>query len=158
MIEVEIPGRGELRLEHLVLDYNGTIASGGKLLESVVEPLQELTEIVHVVVASADTYGTVENELNGAGLDIEIYRVSAGNEREDKAELIEELGPEVCAAVGNGANDELMLKRAALSICVIGPEGACSKTLLSADVVVREPREALELLLDPKALRATLRC
>ncbi|WP_148688715.1 HAD family hydrolase [Methanopyrus sp. SNP6] len=158
MIEVEIPGRGELRLEHLVLDYNGTIASGGKLLESVVEPLQELTEIVHVVVASADTYGTVENELNGAELDIEIYRVSAGNEREDKAELIEELGPEVCAAVGNGANDELMLKRAALSICVIGPEGACSKTLLSADVVVREPREALELLLDPKALRATLRC
>ncbi|WP_456436703.1 HAD family hydrolase [Methanopyrus sp.] len=158
MIEVEIPGRGELRLEHLVLDYNGTIASGGKLLESVVEPLQELTEIVHVVVASADTYGTVENELNGAGLDIEIYRVSAGNEREDKAELIEELGPEVCAAVGNGANDELMIKRAALSICVIGPEGACSKTLLSADVVVREPREALELLLDPKALRATLRC
>ncbi|WP_088335692.1 HAD family hydrolase [Methanopyrus sp. KOL6] len=158
MIEVEIPGRGELRLEHLVLDYNGTIASGGKLLESVVEPLQELTEIVHIVVASADTYGTVENELNGAGLDIEIYKVSAGNEREDKAELIEELGPEVCAAVGNGANDELMLKRAALSICVIGPEGACSKTLLSADVVVREPREALELLLDPKALRATLRC
>ncbi|WP_456483077.1 HAD family hydrolase [Methanopyrus kandleri] len=158
MIEVEIPGRGELRLEHLVLDYNGTIASGGKLLESVVEPLQELTEIVHVVVASADTYGTVEDELTGAGLDIEVYGVSAGNEREDKAELIEELGPEVCAAVGNGANDELMLKRAALGICVIGPEGACSRTLLSADVVVREPREALELLLDPKALRATLRC
>ncbi|HII70311.1 TPA: HAD family hydrolase [Methanopyrus kandleri] len=158
MIEVEIPGRGELRLEHLVLDYNGTIASGGKLLESVVEPLQELTEIVHVVVASADTYGTVEDELNDAGLDIEVYRVSAGNEREDKAELIEELGPEVCAAVGNGANDELMLRRAALGICVIGPEGACSRTLLNADVVVREPREALELLLDPKALRATMRC
>ncbi|AAM01744.1 HAD family hydrolase [Methanopyrus kandleri] len=158
MIEVEIPGRGELRLEHLVLDYNGTIASGGKLLESVVEPLQELTEIVHVVVASADTYGTVEDELNDAGLDIEVYRVSAGNEREDKAELIEELGPEVCAAVGNGANDELMLRRAALGICVIGPEGACSRTLLNAHVVVREPREALELLLDPKALRATMRC
>ncbi len=158
MIEVEIPGLGELRLEHLVLDYNGTIASGGKLLEDVVGPLRELTETVHVVVASADTYGTVEDELNAAGLDVEVYRVSAGNEREDKAELIEELGPEVCAAVGNGANDELMLKKAALGICVIGPEGACSRTLLSADVVVREPREALELLLDPKALRATLRC
>ncbi|WP_457620900.1 HAD family hydrolase [Methanopyrus sp.] len=158
MIEVKIPGRGELRLEHLVLDYNGTIASGGKLLESVVEPLRELTEIVHVVIASADTYGTVESELNSAGLNIDVYRVDAGNEREDKAELVEELGPDVCAAVGNGANDELMLKRAALGICVVGPEGAYSGTLLSADVVVREPHEALELLLDPKALRATLRC
>ena len=35
MIAVDIPGYRELRLEHLVLDYNGTLAEDGKLLPGV---------------------------------------------------------------------------------------------------------------------------
>jgi len=40
MIAVDIPGYRELRLEHLVLDYNGTLAEDGKLLPGVATTLQ----------------------------------------------------------------------------------------------------------------------
>ena len=35
MIAHKIPGFGALRLEHLVLDYNGTLALDGRLLRGV---------------------------------------------------------------------------------------------------------------------------
>lgn len=33
MIEINIPGFGSLELDHLVLDYNGTMALDGQLIE-----------------------------------------------------------------------------------------------------------------------------
>ena len=74
-----------------------------------------------------------------------------------KREYIEALGWERVVAVGNGRNDRLMLKRAALGIAVIGEEGAASETLLAADVVCPNVRAALELLQNPLRLTATLR-
>lgn len=157
MIEVEIPGRGTLRIENVVLDYNGTIAFRGSVSDRVVSLMRDLCRRVNVIVASADTYGTVEKTLKeDANLDLEVHKVS-GNEREDKLKLIRSLGPEKCAAVGNGANDELMLREAALSVCVVGREGAYVGTLLAADVVVTRPEDALNLFLDERALVATLR-
>lgn len=43
MIEIEIPGGETLRLEHLVLDFSGTLARDGRLLPGVRERL-----LVHV--------------------------------------------------------------------------------------------------------------
>jgi soluble P-type ATPase len=62
----------------------------------------------------------------------------------------------VCA-LGNGANDEKLLARAALSLCVLGEEGAAGAALRAADMVVRSPVEALDALLDPLRLVSTLR-
>jgi len=42
MIELTVPGFGALRLEHLVLDYNGTLAVDGKLLPGVRDALGAL--------------------------------------------------------------------------------------------------------------------
>ncbi len=42
MIEVNVPGFGNLRLQHLVLDYNGTLSRDGGLLEGVREALLAL--------------------------------------------------------------------------------------------------------------------
>ena len=60
-------------------------------------------------------------------------------------------------AIGNGANDQLMLKRAHLGIAVIGLEGASMLTLQSADLVVNKIEDALGLLIEPQRLKATLR-
>jgi soluble P-type ATPase len=46
---------------------------------------------------------------------------------------------------------------AALGIAVIQAEGAAPQTLCAADVVVREIGDALDLLVQPKRLAATLR-
>ena len=59
--------------------------------------------------------------------------------------------------IGNGANDVLVLEGAALGIAVIGPEGASSAALRAADVVCASIVDALDLLLEPRALTATLR-
>jgi len=49
------------------------------------------------------------------------------------------------------------LSHAALGIAVIGSEGAAGELLATTDVVVRDVREAIELLLCPLRLSATLR-
>ena len=50
-----------------------------------------------------------------------------------------------------------MLKEAAIGIAVLGPEGMASDLLETADVLVMDINDALDLLLHPKRLVATLR-
>jgi len=59
--------------------------------------------------------------------------------------------------MGNGANDRLMLAKAALGIVVLGSEGTSVQALQNADIAVKDINEGLELLLQPKRLVATLR-
>jgi phosphoserine phosphatase len=67
------------------------------------------------------------------------------------------MGAENVVAIGNGVNDSLMLKKAALGIVVIGGEGAAQKTIKEADIVVKDIHDALGLLLNRLRLIATLR-
>ena len=50
-----------------------------------------------------------------------------------------------------------MFGEAALSIAIMGKEGACGKLLTCADVVVTNALDAFDLLLRTDRLRATLR-
>jgi len=49
------------------------------------------------------------------------------------------------------------LRAAALGICVLGAEGAAGAAVLAADIVVPDPLTALDLLLHPDRVVATLR-
>lgn len=155
MLELRIPGREPLRLEHLVLDYNGTLATDGRLLPGVAERITELAGRLSVHVITADTFGIAAVELSA--LPVILHIIGPGDQAEAKEALVKSLGPEGVAAVGNGANDRLMLERSALGICVLGVEGAAVGTLLAADVAVRQPTDGLDLLLRPGRLAATLR-
>jgi soluble P-type ATPase len=75
----------------------------------------------------------------------------------DKLLYVKDLGFDRTVCIGNGRNDRMMLKEAALGIAVILNEGACVVTLLSADVVCTSIVSALELLIYPLRLTATLR-
>lgn len=74
-----------------------------------------------------------------------------------QARICKKLSAENAACVGNGRNDQLMLKEAALGIAVISEEGAALATLNAADVVCTHIVSALELLTNPLRLMATLR-
>lgn len=152
MIAVEIPGRGQLELSHLVLDVNGTLTARGELLDGVAERLAGLREALTVHLLSADTFGTLAEVA--AALGAEPCSVRTG---EEKASFLAELGADRCAAVGNGANDVPMLEAAALAIAVLGPEGAAGASLRVAHVVCCSILDALDLLLDGRSLVATLR-
>ncbi len=150
-----IPGLGRLEIIHLVLDYNGTIARDGALLPEAAERMAALAQDLTVHVVTADTFGSVRAEL--AGLPCAVAVLPPGNQAEAKRDFVRELGAERCAAVGNGRNDRLMLAEAALGMCVMGDEGASVQTLTSAHVATRSIAEALDLLLHPLRLTATLR-
>jgi len=155
MLEIDIPSRGVLRLEHLVLDVNGTIALDGQLVSGAPERLERLSGALDVWLVSADTQGTL-TELATA-LQAKARRLQSGNEATQKAALVSELDAEHVVAIGNGANDAAMLQRAALGIAVMGDEGLATACLAAADVVVPSIEAALDLLLYPRRLIATLR-
>lgn len=64
---------------------------------------------------------------------------------------------EKTVAMGNGNNDQLILKEAALGIAILGDEGISVTALKQADIMVKNISDALDLLLKPKRLMATLR-
>ena len=147
---MEIPNYGRIMAKTVIFDLNGTLGVEGKVKADVKELLKELSEKYEIVVLSSDTFGTLKDEFNE--LDIKIERVKDGNEKLQKA-----LEYEPYIGVGNGNNDVRMLENAELAICVIGEEGASVKALLASDIVVKDIKDAINLLLNEKRLIATLR-
>lgn len=155
MLEISIPPRGILSLEYLVLDLNGTIALDGQLIPGVAERLTRLGESFEIWLVSADTRGTLASLA--AGLGVAAKRLEPGDEAGQKAELVAELGAARVVAMGNGANDSAMLRAAALGVAVLAGEGLAVACLTGADVVAPDIGAALDLLLHPRRLLATLR-
>ena len=155
MLELHIPGFKDLNLEHLVLDYNGTLALDGLPLEGVQKRVEALAAHLTIHILTADTFGTVQGQVMGWPCRVEV--ISRDREAEAKVSYIQGLGTEKTVAVGNGRNDRLMLKDAALGIVVIQTEGTAVEALSAADLVVPGILEALDLLLHRQRLKATLR-
>ncbi len=155
MITLEIPGRGSFSLQYLVTDVNGTLAVDGYLLDGVAEALARLRPHLEILMLTADTHGRQKylDEILG----MKARRLLPGGEAEQKAAVVRELGAEHVVALGQGANDALMLKEAAIGICLISPEGTALETLLSADVAAPDILSALGMLENPMRLKATLR-
>jgi len=149
---ISIPGGDDLRLEHLMLDVNGTLTDRGDLIDGVEERLGRLRDALHIKLVSADTYGTVD--AIARRLEVDAMRARTGVV---KLWALDRLGRDRCAVIGNGANDALVLEAAALGVAVLGPEGTSAVALRAADVICRSVADALDLLVDPQALAATLR-
>ena len=154
-IAVQIPGRGDLLLRHLVLDLNGTLTVDGRLPAGVGEQIGALSSLLHITLLTADTLGTAASIAEQLPLD--VRHIPAGAESQAKAAVIREFGPERCVAVGNGANDAEMLRLAEVGIAVVQAEGASMSALSSADLVCQSITDALDTLLTTKRLIATLR-
>jgi soluble P-type ATPase len=155
MIEIDIPGVGQVKLEKLLLDYNGTLALDGTPLEGVRERLERLQAQLELYLVTADTFGTVREEMAGSG--VELLVLESDDHTGEKRELLERLGAECTVAIGNGNNDRLMLEASVLGMAVLGPEGCAADTLRSADLLCASIGDALDLLLHPRRLVATLR-
>lgn len=155
MLEINIPGAKPLLLTHLILDYNGTLAVDGLILPGVAQRLEILAKQLEIHIVTADTFGSVRTQVNH--LPVELAIIPPDNQAQAKADYLDPLGPANSVAIGNGRNDAFMLKQAALGIAVVQTEGAATEALLAADVVTPGIIEALDLLLSPDRLKATLR-
>jgi soluble P-type ATPase len=154
-IKIEVPGLGALYLWHLVLDYNGTLAVDGALLPGVKSRLRTLGRALELHVLTADTFGRARRELQDVNCRLAVLGPKAQDRA--KAAYVRRLGARRTVCIGNGRNDRLMLRAAALGIAVVQAEGAARESVMAADVIAASVLDALDLLIEPRRLLATLR-
>ncbi len=155
MLKIDIPGYKTIQLEHLVLDYNGTLALDGEVIDGVKERLGRLSRGMRIHVLTADTFGHARSRLKD--VNCRFHLIGKGDQALAKAEYVRGIGPELVVSIGNGRNDRLMLEISALGIGLIQEEGGAVSSLISADVICKDILDALGLLLFPLRLKATLR-
>jgi P-type E1-E2 ATPase len=155
LIEIDIPGWGNVEIENILLDLNGTIATDGEIRPEVKEKIDALSEKVKIYVLTADSQGTAQKEIED--MNVKLVKIEEDANKTGKFEFIKGLDLERTVAIGNGNNDQLILKEAGLGIAVLGSEGLSVPAIKNADVVVKDISDALELFLKPKRLIATLR-
>ncbi len=155
MLTIDIPDFGHLRLEHLVMDYNGTLACDGELEPGVLQGLQRLEQTLQIHIVTADTFGRVRAAF--AETPYQVTVLSKEDQARGKRDYIQKLKPETCVSMGNGRNDRFMLSDSALGVAVVLDEGVSREALMAADVLVQGIVPALELLQNPLRLTATLR-
>ena len=152
MIRIEIPQRGLLELQHAVFDINGTLAIDGRPIAGVVERLKSLAALLTIHALTAGTHGNLAALERDLGISLHIISGA-----DDKTRYVEQLGAESVIAFGNGTNDAGMLRRAAIGVAILSGEGVSLAALSAADVLTTGPLDAIDLVLHPKRLIATLR-
>lgn len=155
MINIDVPGKGKYTFKHLVLDFNGTIAYDGRLIDGVEKRLTTLANDLMIYVITADTNGSVVNQCRDLPVNVQI--IANDNQLEKKRDFIKRLNLNGTIAMGNGVNDQYMLREADLAIAIIGREGCATSTLMVSDIVVQNILDGLDLILKHNRLIATLR-
>lgn len=155
MLNIDIPGFGMVTLEHIVSDFTGTLSVDGKLQSGVKCLLNEISESLKVHILTADTFGRAQIEMENTNC---VLHILTGNDHDvQKENYIKKLGAENVVALGNGNNDRRMLRAARIGIAVCLDEGCAVDAITSANILVASATDALNLLLNPKRLKATLR-
>ena len=155
VIEIDIPGFGLVKVDHLVSDFTGTLSVDGIMIPRVVARLNKLAELVKVHILTADTFGKARTELKD--IKCELHILTGDNHDVQKEEFVNKLGAESVVAFGNGNNDRRMLKAATIGIAVSEGEGCAVDAIMAANIHVRSALDGLDLLLNTKRLKATLR-
>lgn len=155
MIKYNIPGKEEIEIENIILDYNGTIAVDGILIDGVRDKIDILKDFLNIYIVTADTYGSVKKQCSN--LPVEILTFPKENAGLEKEKIIENLNPHKTIAVGNGFNDIKMFKKSILSIAIIEAEGCSSELILNSDIICKSIIDAFNIILDKNKVIANLR-
>ncbi|KTD50870.1 HAD family hydrolase [Legionella quateirensis] len=155
MLTIDIPGFGDFCLNYALIDFNGTLAVDGKLIQGISEPLNCLSKHLELHIITGDGHGTAKAELEHINCTLTI--TPAENQAITKREYLHQLNPKETVAIGNGRNDAFILKESILGIAIMGEEGCAADALLSADLIMPSITLALNALQNPQRLRASLR-
>jgi soluble P-type ATPase len=157
-IAIDIPGFGKRHVRIVVSDYTGTHSFGGAIAPDVKRRLRELVSLVDLHIVTADSFGTAESELTGIATP---HKLRTSTHDIEKADYVRRFNLSQVAAFGNGNNDRLMLRTVkeggGLAMAVDNGEGCAMDAMRNADLFVVGAANALDLLLDPVRLKATLR-
>ena len=156
MVSIDIPGKGKLNIENLVLDFNGTIAYDGNIKNGIREKIQRVHEMgINIYILTADTYHQAAEQCKDMPVTLEIFDVD--NAALSKREIVNNIDSKLTMTIGNGNNDVEMFEESILSVAVIGDEGCAVKAIFAADIITNNIDDAIDLLLNPHRIKATLR-
>ncbi len=152
-MKYSIPGQGELEINTIILDLNGTLSVGGVVPEGVKERLGKLKAMgFKVLFFTGNTRDDADELAANLGIEWKLAKNAQG-----KRDLAMELDPQTCASIGNGLIDLKLMETVKLSIVTLQAEGVHVQTLLACDIVIPSINDALDLFIDSQRLVATLR-
>jgi soluble P-type ATPase len=151
-----IPNFGKIEIHNILLDLNGTLTNYGNYPNELKKLIDQAKTHFDVYLISANTRGTLDRIANELGIKA-IHIPKTKSETKSKLTTLRVLKPEHTIAIGNGNNDMEIITQAVIGIGVIGNEGASIQSLISSDLVVHNIIDAFKIILDGKALIATLR-
>jgi soluble P-type ATPase len=155
MLTIEVPAFGEIQLKYLVSDFSGTLSVDGILVDGVAERLNRLADDLEIHILTADTHGNAKEAL--ANINCKLQLLEPRYQDLHKEKYVINLGAQHVIAMGNGNNDRLMLKTSRVGIAICLAEGLAIESARAADIVAPSITDALDLLLFPKRLIATMR-
>ena len=153
-LRLDIPRWGSVDIENIVIDLNGTLATDGKIPLEVKEKIDALSHLAKIYILTADPQRPANEEI--LGMKAEVIKVLGEDSKQGKLDFLRTISPEMTVAIGNGNNDQLILKEAAFGIAVLGDEGVSVSAIQSADILVKNIQSALDLFLKPRRLITTL--
>lgn len=146
-------GVGELELVNIILDLNGTLAVGGKLVEGIEPRLIKLKELGYTLfLFTGDQRGNAAELAQKIG--IEIQRATT---TEEKRTLTDKIDVSKTVAIGNARIDIGTFVTTKLRIATLQAEGIHTEILQYVDIIVPSINDALDLLIDPNIFNATMR-
>ncbi|MEA1974019.1 MAG: ATPase P [Bacillota bacterium] len=152
---INVPQTGKYHIENIVFDYNGTIANDGIIIDGILKRIVDLSKNFNVHIITADTFNTVKESFKGTNVNVYIIDKDFGSEQKEK--FIDKLGFDKTIALGNGRNDQLMLKKSIISIAVLNDEGVSVKAINSADFLIKDINNFFDMIEKPKKMIAILR-
>jgi soluble P-type ATPase len=154
MILIQRPGRDFIEIEYIIIDFEGTLAKDRRVNPKAKDKINLLSKRTKIYIFTHSEKEIVLKTLKNTKA--EILFIAEGKASEEKINFLREIGPEHTVVIGNGQNDVQMIREAALSICVIGREGAFTEALTHSNLVMTDIIDALDFLLKPLRQKATL--
>ena len=154
MIYIERPGQGNLEIDFILIDFEGTLASDRRVHPKAKDKINLLSKRAKIYILTKEGKDQVMEVLRK--VKAEIIHCAEGDVSVRKSDLLRQLGANRTVAIGNGQDDISMIEEAALGICVISKEGTAAETIQKADIVVSNILDALDFLLKPLRQKATL--
>lgn len=152
-MKYDVPEVGEIEINTIVFDLNGTLQVQKQIPDGVKERLQKLTEMgMEMVFFTGDARGNAH--LIAEELGISFKKCVNGAEKEA---AMSDYDPETTAAIGNARIDIGTFKNAKLAIGTLQAEGIHVGILEHIDVLVPSIVDALDFFIDDGAFRGTMR-
>ncbi|OGP87833.1 MAG: hypothetical protein A2156_00275 [Deltaproteobacteria bacterium RBG_16_48_10] len=154
MLSIERPGHGDLQIEFILIDFDGTLASDRRVHPKAKDKINLLSKRTKIYILTKEEKERVEEVLKK--VKAEIIYLTEGESSQKKLDLLRQLGATGTVAIGNGTDDGPMIEEAGLGVCVIGKEGTSAEAVKNADVVFTDILDAFDFLLKPLRQKATL--